>query len=56
MTSTTLATLLDASVATAWSYITALFGPTLTAVLGFIVVGGIFSLIVYGIGKLFRHK
>jgi len=56
MTSSTLATLLTDSVTTGWGYITALFSETLTGVLGFIVVGGIFALVVGGVAKLFRRK
>lgn len=56
MSSTTVATLLTTSISTGWDYISALFSTTLGAVLGFIAIGGIFSLVVYGVGRLFRHK
>ncbi len=56
MSSSTVATLLTTSISSGWDYISALFTPTLLAVLGFIAVGGIFSLVVGGVGRLFRHK
>ncbi len=56
MSTSTITTMLGSAVASGWAYILALFDKTLMAVLGFIAVGGIFSLIVGGIGRLFRHK
>lgn len=56
MTTSTLATLLSDTISTGYGYVTALFSQTIVGVLGFVVIGGIFALVVGGVAKLFRHK